>query len=180
MAAEAAGGALGGDVSLFKLRARGQQVIPLDGSSRRHLITLGGRAESVWPFGKTEEEGLPRFERLFLGSEDDMRGFAIREVGPKTADGVPIGGDRLVYASLEYQYVVSPRARLAGFFDLGNIYATDLPDSELPTLRYDAGGELRFLAPILNFPLRFGYGVNLDPLPDETRGRFFFALSARF
>jgi outer membrane protein insertion porin family len=178
--AEAVGGVLGGDVDLVRLRARAQYVRPLDGASRRHLISLRGRAESVWPFGVTQDEGLPRFERLFLGSEDDLRGFPIREVGPKTEEGVPIGGDSLVYGSLEYQYVFTPRARLVGFFDLGNVYASDLPETSLRTLRFDAGGELRLLAPFLNLPLRFGYGFILDRLEDEPRGRFFFALSARF
>jgi outer membrane protein insertion porin family len=177
---EAVGGLLGGDVNLTKLRARTQYVIPLDPSSRRHLISLRGRAESVWPFGTTTDDGLPRFERLFLGSEDDLRGFPIREVGPKTQEGVPIGGDRAVFASAEYQFVASPRTRLVAFFDLGNVYATDLPDQALPALRFDAGAEFRILAPILNLPLRLGYGFNLDPLPDEPRGRLFFSLSARF
>ena len=177
---EAVGGLLGGDVSLTKLRAQTQYVIPLDGSSHRHLISLRGQAESVWSFGPTVDEGLPRFERLFLGSEDDLRGFPIREVGPKTPEGVPIGGDRAVFASAEYQFVTSPRTRLVSFFDLGNVYATDLPDQGLPTLRFDAGAEFRMLAPLLNFPLRFGYGFNLGPLPNEPRGRWFFSLSARF
>lgn len=179
LGAEAVGGVLGGDVSLFKLRARAQYVTPLEGS-RRHLMSLRGRAESVWSFGNTDREGLPRFERLFLGSEDDLRGFPIREVGPKTGDEVPIGGDRLVFASLEYQFVLSPRARLVGFVDFGNVYARDLPETGLPKLRYDAGGELRILAPILSLPLRLGYGVNLNRLPAEPKGRFFFTLSARF
>ena len=174
---EVAGGALGGNVSLANLRSRAQQLIPLTG---RHFISLRARVDAVWPFGETKEEGLPRFERLFLGSEDDMRGFPIREVGPKTAEGVPIGGDRLVYASLEYQFALYRRARLVGFFDLGNVYALDLPDQGLPALRYDAGGELRIEAPILSVPLRFGYGFNLDRLAGEPKGRFFFSLSARF
>jgi outer membrane protein insertion porin family len=174
------GGVLGGDVDLGRLRARAQYVHPLDGDSRRHLVSLRGHVESVLPFGVTQDEGLPRFERLFLGSEDDLRGFSIREVGPKTEEGVPIGGDSLVYGSLEYEYVFAGRARLVGFFDLGNVYASDLPETNLPLLRFDAGGELRLLAPFLNLPLRFGYGFNLDRLEDEPRGRFFVSLSARF
>jgi outer membrane protein insertion porin family len=174
---EVSGGVLGGNVSLYSLRSRAQQLVPLRG---RHLISLRGRFDAVWPFGETEENGLPRFERLFLGSEDDMRGFPIREVGPKTAAGVPIGGDRLVYASVEYQFAFHRRARLVGFFDLGNVYALDLPDQGLPALRYDAGGEFRIEAPILSLPLRFGYGFNLDRLAGEPKGRFFFSLSARF
>jgi outer membrane protein assembly factor BamA len=174
------GGVMGGDVSSYNLKSRVQQLIPLGGRSGRHLVSLRARAEAVGSFGSTKEEGLPRFERLFLGSEDDMRGFHIREVGPTTPEGVPIGGDRLLYASLEYQLALFRRARLVGFLDIGNVYARDLPDQGLPTLRYDAGGELRIEAPVLSLPLRFGYGFNLDRLDHEPQGRFFFSLSARF
>ena len=69
---------------------------------------------------------------------------------------------------------------MIGFFDAGNVYATDFTGDALPALRYDAGAELQFLAPIWNVPLRLGYGFNLDRLADEDRGRFFFTLSVRF
>jgi outer membrane protein assembly complex protein YaeT len=176
---EVVGGPLGGDVDLTRLRGRAQAILPL-GSRRRHLISFRGRAESIWSFGVTAEEGLPRFERLFLGSEVDMRGFPIREVGPKTPEGVPIGGDRLVYASAEYEFVASQRIRFVSFFDVGNVYATDLPETDLPVLRYDAGAEIRLLAPFLNLPLRFGYAFNLERINDEPPGRWFFTISARF
>jgi translocation and assembly module TamA len=143
-------------------------------------VSFRGRAEAIWSFGVTKEGGIPRFERLFLGSEVDMRGFPIREVGPKTPEGVPIGGDRLVYASAEYEFVASQRIRLVVFFDVGNVYATDLPETDLPELRYDAGAEIRILAPFLNLPLRFGYAYNLERINNEPPGRWFFTISARF
>ena len=37
-----------------------------------------------------------------------------------------------------------------------------------------------FLTPVWNVPIRFGYGVNLEPLPQESRDRFFLSLSLRF
>ncbi|HLE19714.1 MAG TPA: hypothetical protein VJB88_01215 [Vicinamibacteria bacterium] len=37
-----------------------------------------------------------------------------------------------------------------------------------------------FLTPVWNVSIRFGYGVNLEPLPQESRDRFFLSLSLRF
>jgi outer membrane protein insertion porin family len=175
---ELVGSFLGGDIELFGAGGQINHVLPLD-EGRRHLIALSGRARAVWPFGATERGGLPRFERLFLGGENDMRGFAVRGVGPRS-DGVVVGGDRLVYGGAEYQYVAHSRFRLVGFFDLGNVYATDFEGEEQPTLRFDAGAEMQILAPVVNVPFRFGYGFNLDPLPGESKGRFYLSLSVRF
>ena len=173
-----------GDVEATHARAQLTQLVRL-GGSRRHLLALSGRVEAVWSFGATVAAGLPRFERLFLGNENDMRGFAIRGVGPRDKNAnsngnISVGGDRLVFASAEYQFAPHPRVRLAGFFDIGNVYATDFKGLETPKLRYDAGAELQFLAPIWNIPFRVGYGFNLDPVFDESRGRFFITLAVRF
>lgn len=165
-----------GDVEAVRARVQLSQLVRL---SRRHLLAFSARADAVLPFGKTVTEGLPRFERLFLGSENDLRGFAIRGVGPRDAD-VVVGGDRLVYASAEYRFVAHPRLRLVGFFDLGNVYATDFDGLPLPNLRYDAGAEIQFLTPVWNIPFRTGYGFNLDPVLNEDQGRFFITLTVRF
>jgi outer membrane protein assembly factor BamA len=167
-----------GDVCLRRLRGSGSLHVPLD-EERRHLVVLSGEAEALWPFGATAETGTPRFERLFLGSENDLRGFPIRGVGPREGE-VVVSGDRLIRASFEYAFTLPPRARLVGFFDLGNVYATDFEGAELPALRYDAGAEVQLLAPIANVPLRVGYGFNLDRTEGEPPGRFFVTLAFRF
>lgn len=91
-----------------------------------------------------------------------------------------VGGDQVVFGSVEYQYALAKVLRLAGFFDVGNVCADDFSGPELPLLRYDAGAELRLRAPVFKVPLRLGYGVNLDRLPHELRGRFYLALAAQF
>ncbi len=167
-----------GDVELNRFSVEGAQLFPLD-RDRRHVLAFSGRAAALLSFGDTRETGVPRFERLFLGSEDDLRGFPIRGVGPR-AGAESVGGDRLVFAGAEYRYSIFERARAVAFFDLGNVFATDYEGAALPPLRYDAGGEVQILVPAANLPVRIGYGRNLDPLPDEPRGRFFVSFSLRF
>jgi outer membrane protein assembly factor BamA len=177
-AADAAYEWVTGDVRLSRLRGRASLHRALDGEGR-HLLAVSVQAAALWPFGATEGTGVPRFERLFLGTENDLRGFPIRGVGPRTED-VVVGGDRLVQASTEYLMELRSRLRLVGFFDFGNVYASDFDGVELPALRYDAGAEAQVLAPILELPVRAGYGFNLDPLLDEPRGRFFVTFALRF
>jgi hypothetical protein len=101
-----------GDVSVQRPRARASLYVPLD-RERRHLLTFSGQAEALRPYGSTAETGIPRFERLFLGSENDLRGFSIRGVGPREGD-VVVGGDRLIQGSLEYVFGLGSRLRLVG------------------------------------------------------------------
>ncbi|HXV59779.1 MAG TPA: BamA/TamA family outer membrane protein [Vicinamibacteria bacterium] len=165
-----------GNVELTRFRVGSHVVVPV---APRHSIAFIGRAEALWPYGTSEAEGVPRFERLFLGSENDLRGFSIRGVGPR--DGaVVVGGDRLFFATVEHRYEVLPRLTLVGFFDLGNVYATDFEGEALPKARFDAGGEARVVVPLAQVPVRVGYGFNLDRLADEPRGRFFVTLAVRF
>ncbi len=174
-----AGGPLGGDLSLLRVRLRASRVSPLD-PRRHHLLALTGWWERVRPYSDTLQEGLPRFERLFLGGEQDLRGFPVRGVGPLSPEGVVVGGDQLAYFSVEYDYAPVHWLRWAGFVDAGNAWASDYAGSPLPRVRYDAGSEIQLQAPFFGLPLRAGYAVNLNPIAGESRGRFFFALSARF
>lgn len=169
---------VGGDVELHRFSLEGAHLLGLS-SGGRHVVAFSGRAAALLAFGETADDGIPRFERLFLGSENDLRGFPIRGVGPR--DGAyNVGGDRLVFGSVEYRFSVLPRFRAVGFFDFGNAFATDFEEAEGPGLRYDVGAEAQILVPLANLPVRFGYGRNLDPLPDEPRGRFFVSFALRF
>jgi outer membrane protein insertion porin family len=167
-----------GDVELQRLSLEGAHLFPLDAGGR-HVLGVSGRAAALLSFGETSESGIPRFERLFLGSENDLRGFPIRGVGPRQG-AYNVGGDRLAFGSVEYRFSVFPRLRAVGFLDLGNAFATDFEETDGKGLRYDAGGEAQILVPLANLPLRIGYGRNLDPLPDEPRGRFFVSFDIRF
>lgn len=132
----------------------------------------------------------PRIEKTkFVGNERLTEG-ALRDVMRLKASGAfswATGNDRFDPAlldddlarqgSFEYVFGLGSRLRLVGFFDLGNVYATDFEGLDLPGLRYDAGGEAQILVPIVSVPVRIGYGSNLDPVEDEPGGRFFVSLA---
>ncbi len=157
-----AGGPLGGTVQDYGLSLEFSKYfsLPLD------LIFLvkgqiaitngwGGDTESVdGGYGN----GVPIFDRLYLGGANNMRGFNFREVGPVDQYGNPIGGNSLAYITFEMTFPIVPRVRGAFFTDMGfvNVSPGDFGTSNA---NVDAGFGLRLDLPI--GPIRVDYGIPL-------------------
>ena len=100
--------------------------------------------------------GVPIFDRLYLGGANNMRGFNFREVGPVDQYGNPIGGNSLAYITFEMTFPIISRVRGAIFTDMGfvNVQPGDFGTSNA---NVDAGIGLRLDLPI--GPIRVDYGI---------------------
>ncbi len=82
-------------------------------------------------------EGVPIYERYFLGGIFDVRGFGLRQLGPRVAvcsslyadcvadtRGVPIGGNLQVFFNLELEFPILEKVGIRGvlFADAGNAF----------------------------------------------------------
>ena len=127
---------------------------------------------------------LPAFERYFMGGPTTLRGYTIRDVGPKASDGDPIGGSKSLLLNLELQYPFSKAIRGFAFYDRGNVYGTgaDLSstseDFDLVKMRNSIGAGFRFMSPM--GPLGFAYGIKLDRRSGEATGQFHFSAGSAF
>ncbi len=124
---------------------------------------------------KVSSEEIPVDERFYLGGINSMRGFKSREVGPYDVDNDEYtGGDKSAYMNLEYVFPLLKDMGLKGvvFFDAGN--AWDENEEYFSTVRYSAGGGIRWLSPM--GPLRLEYGYNLDPEDYESDSQFEFSI----
>jgi len=155
-----AGGPLGGDVQDYGLSLEATKYfsLPFD------LIFLvkgqlaivngwGGNTDSVdGGYGN----GVPIFDRLYLGGANNMRGFNFREVGPVDVYGNPIGGNSLAYLTFELTFPIVSRVRGAVFSDMGfvNVQPNDFTTSNA---NVDIGIGLRLDLPI--GPIRVDYGI---------------------
>ncbi|MEI6148141.1 MAG: outer membrane protein assembly factor BamA [bacterium] len=163
------GGPFGFDTSLYDLELGSTVHVPL---WWHHVLSLRGRAEVVDSYGDTEE--VPLSERMYMGGSRTVRGFRYRWVGPKAerADGSgtirPCGGQSLALASAEYSMPIpgAPKLRLAGFYDVGNVWF-DPYEFDLGHLAASAGLGLRLDIP--GFPIRFDYAWPLEK--DDPRSR---------
>jgi len=129
-------------------------------------------------------ETLPSFERYFMGGPTSLRGFTIENVGPKDADGDPLGGDKSLILNLELQYPFTKSLRGFVFYDRGNVYGPgpDLSatskDFDLGEMRNSMGAGIRFISPF--GPLGFSYGIKLDRKSGESSGEFHFSAGSAF
>lgn len=110
----------------------------------RHSLHLG--AEAGWIDGP---EGVPIFERYFLGGPRSFRGFRYRGVGPRQGR-TPVGGGLLLRGTVEYSFPLWFRElRAVALFDWGVLEsAADRLSAD--SFRTAAGGGLQIRLP---FPL---------------------------
>lgn len=175
------GGALGGETDIFGARIRSGQYWPLIGNM---VFNLRGQVESVEAFGYSKQnsgvygEGVPLFDRLFLGGSYTLRGYEYRDVGPQD-NGDPIGGNTSAYATGELTFPIWSKVRGAAFYDWGfvNVKSWDFD----PALYNDNWGiGVRFDLP--GFPLHLDYAwpITYDETYQTGDGRFNFLIGHTF
>jgi outer membrane protein insertion porin family len=127
---------------------------------------------------------LPAFERYFMGGANSLRGYNIRDVGPKNATGDPIGGTQSLLLNVELQFPFSKSFRGFAFYDRGNVYgdgtdiSTTAENFDLAEMRHSVGVGLRFLSPF--GPVGFAYGLKLDQKDGEDLTAFHFTAGSAF
>ena len=135
-------------------------------------------------------QGLPIFERFFLGGILSIRGFRPFSLGPrlKVADRFDPaatlvdfnkGGNKQLYFNTEVEFPIFPKVGILGvvFVDVGNAF----DDAEAITwnkMRASYGFGFRWYSPV--GPLRFEWGIPFKPINGEepivfefTIGNFF-------
>jgi outer membrane protein insertion porin family len=150
---------LGGDSKYVKLIATATYFKPI---WLGHV--LSGRVEGGYGFGWSEDgltgkSELPVFERFYLGGPNTVRSFKLRKISPIDAAGQRTGGTSYDLANLEYIIPLPYNFRVAGFFDVGNVYGYKT-DFDLTDQRYAVGGGVRWQSPF--GPIRVDYGINPD------------------
>jgi outer membrane protein insertion porin family len=129
---------------------------------------------------------LPIFERYFMGGPNSLRGYTIRDIGPKNGTGDPVGGKQSLLVNLELQYPITKSFRAFTFYDRGNVFGdgnditTTREDINLADMRSSIGAGIRFISPF--GPIGFAYGYKLDrnELDQNKVGEFHFTAGSGF
>ena len=130
------------------------------------------------------DESLPIFERYYMGGPKSLRGYTIKNVGPKDVSGNPLGGNQSLLLNAELQYPFTKGLRGFVFYDRGNLYgggsniSTTSTTWDLGNMRDSIGGGIRFLSPF--GPIGFAYGIKLDQATGEESGEFHFSAGNSF
>ena len=122
------------------------------GHNHRFLgrVQFGGSATNGF------KNNIPPSLRFFAGGDQSVRGYDYQTLSPKNSDGDRIGGRYLVAGSVEYQYSLTEKWRVATFVDQGNSFN----DLELPSLKTGVGFGVRWVSPV--GPLRLDLAKALD------------------
>jgi outer membrane protein insertion porin family len=165
-----------GDEEIYMMEAKTSQFWPV---LNDHVFNLKGEIRTTDSFAGG---GVPIYDKLFLGGPRSIRGFAYRDVSPRSSDPgstEPIGGLSSWYATAEYTVPLWSKIRGAVFYDIGAVseksfdfFAADINSS------YGIG--VRIDLPM--FPLRLDYAIPQIVDKDNTgaSGRFSFLLGYSF
>jgi outer membrane protein insertion porin family len=121
-------------------------------------------------------------DRLF-SSQNDLRGFEIRGVGP-VDNGDHVGGNNLATLSLKSTFPnpipETLRANTFIFFDMGNVWGADYSDliSGSSKVRSSAGIALDLMSPV--GPLSFSYSIPISKVSTDKEQRFLFNIGSSF
>jgi outer membrane protein insertion porin family len=118
---------------------------------------------------------VPTDQLFYLGGTSNIRGYD-ENLLRFDADNKPLGGRNSVLGSLEARLDLGMNFELTLFYDIGRVDKIDY-DIET-TFRSTTGFGLRYITPI--GPVGFLYGIKLDPLEGESKGRFHFSMGYTF
>jgi translocation and assembly module TamA len=123
----------------------------------------GWRVLGRFDVGFTETDDfhdLPPSVRFFAGGDNSVRGYDYRNLGPRDADGIVLGGEALLVGSVELERHLFGRFALAAFVDAGNAMR-----SLSGPLEVGAGLGLRVRSPIGMVRADLAFGISQEEIP---------------
>jgi translocation and assembly module TamA len=141
------------DADVLHVSALGRGVFTV---AEKHRFL--GRAQ-VGAIGTNNYSEVPPSLRFFAGGDQSVRGYDYQTLSPRDDQGNREGGRYMFAGSLEYQYSIAERWRVAAFVDQGNAF-NSLGDK----MNTGAGFGLRWVSPV--GPLR----LDLAHAFDEGKG----------
>jgi len=148
------------------------QQINDDGPILAGRLTLGSIAGA--PLGN-----IAPSRRFFAGGGGSVRGYGYRAIGPRNADGDPIGGRSLVEVSGEVRIPTkffSGALQIVPFVDAGSVGVSEYPDFK--DIRVGAGLGVRYLSGF--GPLRLDVAFPVNPRPTDSFVAVYVSLGQAF
>ncbi len=98
---------------------------------------------------------VPPSLRFFAGGDQSVRGYDYQTLSPTNSRGDHIGGRYMAAGSLEYQYAVREKWRVATFIDEGNSFNS----LSSPTFKTGVGVGVRWISPVGPLRLDLAHAV---------------------
>jgi outer membrane protein insertion porin family len=162
------------DLQYYKLTYQFQQFQPLTPK-----FTLAFNTE-VGVGGGYDGRPFPLFKNFYAGGIGSVRGYDSSSLGPRDANGDPLGGTRRLTGSIE-ALAPLPGAdrtlRALAFIDAGQVWAAD-ERVKLGDLRYSFGVGIAWISPL--GPLKLSYALPIRRETGDRLQRFQFQIGTGF
>ncbi|MHB8053853.1 MAG: outer membrane protein assembly factor BamA [Candidatus Aminicenantales bacterium] len=123
---------------------------------------------------------VPFWERFFLGGERSIRGYEVYTIGPRSASGTLVGGEKQLVFNAEYVWAIGGPLYLVLFHDRGNAWSHDGKIS-FKDVFTSTGVEARIFIPALRVPFRLIFSYNNRRIYDsDSNFTFRFAIGTSF
>lgn len=172
LSVECAGGPLGGDFDFLKYRLDSRWYFK---TFWKFVLALQLRAGYVEEFDNSTY--VPIFERFYVGGADTVRGWEYADIGPKAANGDPIGGVKMAVGNLEWRFPIYKILKGVIFIDSGNTWARGV-NPKFEDIEGGYGAGIRFHTPM--GLLRFDYGKPINPPAGVSQSQFYFSIGQSF
>ncbi|MDT9599705.1 autotransporter assembly complex protein TamA [Sphingosinicella rhizophila] len=137
-------------------------------------LVIAGRARFGSIYGAELSELAPS-RRFYAGGGGSVRGFGFQELGPKDAEGRPLGGRSLAEFALEGRYRFGNYG-VVGFVDAGQVYDSQFPTFSSMRFGVGIGGRL-----YTNFgPLRVDVATPIGRRKGESRVAVYISIGQAF
>jgi translocation and assembly module TamA len=130
------------NLTFITLQAAGSAYFDFSGDGRS-VLALRALMGSVLGASNLD---LPPDQRLYAGGAETVRGYRYQSIGPKFADGDPMGGTAVDAVGAEFRQRLLGDFGAVAFVDAGQASAAGVPFTG--TLRVGAGTGLRYYTPI--------------------------------
>jgi outer membrane protein insertion porin family len=190
--AEIAPAFLGGNLNFIRYTAYSRVYVPLP-----FLGLVFKTNATVGYIQQLGQKRLPISELYYLGGINSVRGYFLRSISPSQLQPISydpqspvaqafVGGNKQVILNVELEAPLFEKVGLRGvlFYDAGNAYSEAEPffrpkASKLPLgLYHSVGFGFRWFSPI--GPLRFEWGIPLNPRPGDQIPLFEFTIGNFF
>ncbi len=169
-----AGGILGGDIDIIKPLLEFAHYQPF---ISKHVIGFHTQVQFVTAYHGTQ---IPYWERSFLGGERSIRGYEVYTIGPRTEQGVNMGGVKSFFLNLEYIIPIGGPVYAILFYDMGNSLLGGQHFSR-HDMYTSSGVEARIFVPALRVPFRLIFAYNNRPIYiNQQNFAFRFAVGTTF
>ncbi len=166
------GGFLGGDKNFFKSVGEWSRYLR---ASRWDVYAF--RIKMGWAASFEDDEFIPSPDRFYLGGANTIRGYSENSVGPKDADGDPLGGKFYFLTNHEWRRYLIGKFWMSTFLDIGGIWR-DVRDARIEDVLATVGLGIQYVSPL--GPVRLDYGQRVAWKPVAGGGRFHISILYAF